>query len=276
MITANTCSFDSVRVIRVDRQSGVFRARIEVVAMDGFGGYKHAATSRVPDAVTVSTRSTSSPWPGRSSAEGTARTARNPGGAESMQPTQQHFHPARAADLTGLLQVTPPTAAAVSSSDGGISAPATERVRVGRVRWSSRSSSITRFSASATDSSSSALPSVVTQVRATEGVSMPPINLRVRASPVDSFDQHGASGRFGRSQQSTASLTPFLRGRVHGSHWLWLIHQAPRPHGQTAGCRRYTGADQWNPTSAPSCAQITTVGLVRASRRSSSSRPRPS
>ncbi len=30
-----------------------FRANVEVVAMDGFGGYKNAATSQVPDAVTV-------------------------------------------------------------------------------------------------------------------------------------------------------------------------------------------------------------------------------
>jgi transposase len=30
-----------------------FRAQIEIVAMDGFGGYKNAATSAVPDAVTV-------------------------------------------------------------------------------------------------------------------------------------------------------------------------------------------------------------------------------
>ncbi|MFP5023495.1 ISL3 family transposase [Pseudonocardia phyllosphaerae] len=30
-----------------------FRARVEVVAMDGFGGYKNAATAAVPDAVTV-------------------------------------------------------------------------------------------------------------------------------------------------------------------------------------------------------------------------------
>lgn len=30
-----------------------FRDRVEVVAMDGFGGYKNAATSQVPDAVTV-------------------------------------------------------------------------------------------------------------------------------------------------------------------------------------------------------------------------------
>ncbi|MGW3485678.1 ISL3 family transposase [Rhodococcus indonesiensis] len=37
----------------LDRQSAAFRDRIEVVAMDGFGGYKHAATSHVPDAVTV-------------------------------------------------------------------------------------------------------------------------------------------------------------------------------------------------------------------------------
>ena len=33
-----------------------FRAQIEIVAMDGFGGYKNAATSAVPDAVTVWTR----------------------------------------------------------------------------------------------------------------------------------------------------------------------------------------------------------------------------
>jgi transposase len=31
----------------------VFRDRVEVVAMDGFGGYKNAATSALPDAVTV-------------------------------------------------------------------------------------------------------------------------------------------------------------------------------------------------------------------------------
>ncbi|MDV6297225.1 ISL3 family transposase [Rhodococcus aetherivorans] len=37
----------------LDRQSAAFRDRIEVVAMDGFGGHKHAATSTVPDAVTV-------------------------------------------------------------------------------------------------------------------------------------------------------------------------------------------------------------------------------
>jgi transposase len=30
-----------------------FRDRIEIVAMDGFGGYKHAATAALPDAVTV-------------------------------------------------------------------------------------------------------------------------------------------------------------------------------------------------------------------------------
>jgi transposase len=30
-----------------------FRARVEVVAMDGFGGYKNAATSALPDAITV-------------------------------------------------------------------------------------------------------------------------------------------------------------------------------------------------------------------------------
>ncbi|WP_302069137.1 transposase [Rhodococcus ruber] len=37
----------------LDRQSAAFRGRIEVVAMDRFGGYKHAAISTVPDAVTV-------------------------------------------------------------------------------------------------------------------------------------------------------------------------------------------------------------------------------
>lgn len=37
----------------LDRQGAVFRGRIQVVAMDGFGGYKHAATSHVPDAATV-------------------------------------------------------------------------------------------------------------------------------------------------------------------------------------------------------------------------------
>lgn len=37
----------------LDGQSAAFRDRIEVVAMDGFGGYKHAATSTVPDAVTA-------------------------------------------------------------------------------------------------------------------------------------------------------------------------------------------------------------------------------
>ena len=30
-----------------------FRAQVEIVAMDGFGGYKNAATAAVPDAVTV-------------------------------------------------------------------------------------------------------------------------------------------------------------------------------------------------------------------------------
>jgi transposase len=35
-----------------ERTSG-FRAQVEIVAMDGFGGYKNAATTAVPDAVTV-------------------------------------------------------------------------------------------------------------------------------------------------------------------------------------------------------------------------------
>jgi transposase len=34
-------------------QSPQFRAQVEVVAMDGFGGYKTAAAAVVPDAVTV-------------------------------------------------------------------------------------------------------------------------------------------------------------------------------------------------------------------------------
>jgi transposase len=34
-------------------RDATFRDRVEVVAMDGFGGYKSAATSQVPDAVTV-------------------------------------------------------------------------------------------------------------------------------------------------------------------------------------------------------------------------------
>ncbi len=37
----------------LDERDADFRGRIEVVAMDGFGGYKTAATSRIPDAVTV-------------------------------------------------------------------------------------------------------------------------------------------------------------------------------------------------------------------------------
>ncbi|ETT26920.1 transposase IS204/IS1001/IS1096/IS1165 family protein [Rhodococcus rhodochrous ATCC 21198] len=37
----------------LEHRGAAFRRRIEVVAMDGFGGYKHAATSHVPDAVTV-------------------------------------------------------------------------------------------------------------------------------------------------------------------------------------------------------------------------------
>ena len=37
----------------LDERGADFRGRIEMVAMDGFGGYKTAATSRIPDAVTV-------------------------------------------------------------------------------------------------------------------------------------------------------------------------------------------------------------------------------
>lgn len=44
-----------------------FRDRIQIVIMDGFGGYKNAATSTGPDAVTRDgPRSTSSTWPERS------------------------------------------------------------------------------------------------------------------------------------------------------------------------------------------------------------------
>ena len=35
------------------QRTPAFRAQVEIVAMDGFGGYKNAATSAVPDAVTV-------------------------------------------------------------------------------------------------------------------------------------------------------------------------------------------------------------------------------
>jgi transposase len=35
------------------RQTSQFRAGVAAVAMDGFGDYKNAATSTVPDAVTV-------------------------------------------------------------------------------------------------------------------------------------------------------------------------------------------------------------------------------
>ena len=44
-----------------------FAAGVQVVAMDGFAGYKTAATQVIPDAVTVIDPSTSSPWPGSSS-----------------------------------------------------------------------------------------------------------------------------------------------------------------------------------------------------------------
>ncbi|WP_346772854.1 transposase [Rhodococcus sp. 14C212] len=37
----------------LDRQRAAFRDGIQVLAKDGFGGYNHAATSAVPDAVTV-------------------------------------------------------------------------------------------------------------------------------------------------------------------------------------------------------------------------------
>jgi transposase len=37
----------------LDERAPAFRARVEVVAMDGFGGYKNAATTALPDAVTV-------------------------------------------------------------------------------------------------------------------------------------------------------------------------------------------------------------------------------
>ena len=37
----------------LDAQPATFRAQVEVVAMDGFTGFKTAATQAVPDAVTV-------------------------------------------------------------------------------------------------------------------------------------------------------------------------------------------------------------------------------
>ena len=37
----------------LNERDPAFRARVQVVAMDGFGGYKNAATTALPDAVTV-------------------------------------------------------------------------------------------------------------------------------------------------------------------------------------------------------------------------------
>ena len=47
----------------LETQSPEFRAGVEIVAMDGFTGYKSAAAEAVPDATTVMDRSTSSRWP---------------------------------------------------------------------------------------------------------------------------------------------------------------------------------------------------------------------
>ncbi len=37
----------------LDARDQAFRDQVQIVAMDGFGGYKNAATEALPDAVTV-------------------------------------------------------------------------------------------------------------------------------------------------------------------------------------------------------------------------------
>jgi transposase len=61
----------------LEARSQAFRDRVQIVAMDGFGGYKNAATTALPDAVTVA-RSTSSPWPGTSSTCAASASSRTP------------------------------------------------------------------------------------------------------------------------------------------------------------------------------------------------------
>jgi transposase len=72
----DTARFDGVKVIGVDEH--VWRDAVEVVAMDGFTGFKTATTEELPDAVTVMDPSTSSAWPATHSTAAGAASSKPP------------------------------------------------------------------------------------------------------------------------------------------------------------------------------------------------------